>query len=255
MLRGFSKHLYRVLFVLLFSLTACSQESPQRFIEAPEFSSQRINLIQDVVISEMDVHSGKLPTYDRLAHFGGWLNDSADDTCFNTRALVLLRDSEVEVETDEYNKCRIVAGYWKGIYIDGEFVNAGHVDIDHVVPLYNAYYSGAWKWSKAKRCHYSNYMKNDYHLITVSRSENRAKGSNGPETYMPPNQNFQCRYLGYWMKIKKVWELTMTSLEHSFISQSLKTLGCSTETYMMSSEELSQERAQVKQVHPDCLDD
>ncbi len=217
-------------------------------------SGPRVNLLNGVVIGEMDTTSGKIPVYDRRAHFGGWLSDRTKKTCFNTRALVLQRDSETTVKTAENNKCRVTGGRWEGVYSEGLFLKGGDVDIDHMVPLYNAYYSGGWKWSNGKRCHYNNYMENPYHLITVSRVENRSKGAQGPDVYMPPKRSFKCSYLAFWLRVKRIWKLTMTPLEYRTIRGELRDLKCDDTFYTMKKSELLKEWRNVRNIREACSD-
>lgn len=220
-------------------------------------SSRKIDLLR-VNIEEVDFESNrgpKIPRYNRRVHFKHWLSDETSQTCFNTRALVLSRDSIDEVRTTERNECVVGSGFWRGKYSGQSFIKAGSVDVDHVVPLHNAYYSGAWRWSQSRRCHYSNYIQNRYHLMTVSRTENRIKGADGPELYMPPNEEFQCKYLSYWLKIKKVWGLSMTELEYNSIQQTITRLNCNPKNYKMSAKEFERERRRVSRIRTSCLDE
>ena len=83
------------------------------------------------------------------------------------------------------------------------------MDIDHLVPLKNAYISGASNWSKKKKKRYYNYLKYDNHLIAVSKSANRNKSDKSPVDWLPPNKDYQCEYVREWFKIKTAWGLTI----------------------------------------------
>ena len=67
-------------------------------------------------------------------------------------------------------------------YYDGlTFASRGKLDIDHVVPLANAWRAGAKKWSDDRRRAFANDL-DDSQLIAVSAKSNRCKGDQGPDT-------------------------------------------------------------------------
>ncbi|MFD9112381.1 hypothetical protein [Streptomyces bottropensis] len=78
---------------------------------------------------------GSMSGYSR-AKFPHW---AEQDGC-DTRERVLERDG-TNVERD--GECRAVSGAWVSVYDDETFTDAGDVDIDHMVPLANAWRSGA----------------------------------------------------------------------------------------------------------------
>jgi hypothetical protein len=77
--------------------------------------------------------------YNRIHHFGRWINDPTDDSCFNTRAKVLMRDSDKSVILRDTNHFSIVNGYWHDPYTNQVFESSTDIQIDHLVPLKNAY--------------------------------------------------------------------------------------------------------------------
>ena len=87
------------------------------------------------------------------------------------------------------------------------------LDIDHLVPLAEAFYSGGWRWSKAKKNEYYNYLSDPRHLIAITRSENRSKGSRGPDEWVPKNVSYLCDYAYSWARINTRWGLTVTDGE------------------------------------------
>jgi hypothetical protein len=58
------------------------------------------------------------------------------------------------------------------------------------VPLANAHASGGWNWTTARKQAYANDRTSWEHLIGVSLSANRAKGSSGPEDWKVPSLSF-----------------------------------------------------------------
>lgn len=185
----------------------------------------------------------EITNYSRILNFGTWINDPNDETCYNTRALVLLRDSDKAVVFKENNHCSVDSGHWNDPYTGEVFTETKDIQIDHVVPLKNAYMSGAYRWDFKTRCHYANYLGLDYHLLSVNGSQNMKKGDRAPDKYMPPNSAYTCTYLKNWLSIKFLWGLKMTESEAVAISTAIKDNNCNTRSFRMSDREiLSQAR-------------
>lgn len=184
--------------------------------------------------------------YQRLEQFGRWINDPTDDTCMNTRAQVLVRDSEVEVKFRAANRCIVQSGQWLDPYAGDEMTESKEVQIDHVVPLKNAYVTGASKWDLKTRKLYANFMGVDYHLLPVNGHENMSKGDKGPDAYIPPNEKIRCDYLQHWLKIKAVWNLVMTKAEAETIQKMISEAHCQPADFRITAKELSDVRAYIK---------
>ena len=152
------------------------------------------------------VGCASIPPYNR-SEFGSGFGD-ADLDCQSTRQEVLIRDSLVTPTMND-NGCAVVSGLWYDPYTGMETKDPRGLDIDHVVPLADAWRSGAWRWTKAMRVDYANDLS-DSHLLAVSASENRKKGDKGPDEYMPPNEVFGCRYVHIYDDRKAVYNLSMT---------------------------------------------
>lgn len=136
--------------------------------------------------------------------WGGWIDEDGDG--LNTRHEVLAEESLIKPIVSN-NK--VISGKWFDKYTGKYFTNPSDLDIDHLVPLKNAYISGASNWSKKKKSIYYNYLKYDNHLIAVSKSANRNKSDKSPVEWLPPNKDYQCEYVWEWFKIKTAWGLTI----------------------------------------------
>lgn len=185
--------------------------------------------------------------YNRKLHFGRWINDPNDDTCFNTRAKVLVRDSRVDVDFRETNKCVVERGQWHDPYSDKELTVARETQIDHMVPLKNAYVAGAWSWDFKLRCLYANYLNEDFHLVPVEAIQNQSKGDRGPDGYLPPNVKFTCQYLRNWLAVKLIWKLQMTKAEAVGIKQAFQEAGCRETEFRFAVTELREQRKYISQ--------
>ena len=136
--------------------------------------------------------------------WGNWIDEDGDG--LNTRHEVLAEESLIK---PVISNNKVVSGKWFDKYTGKYFTNPSDLDIDHLVPLKNAYISGASNWSKKKKSRYYNYLKYDNHLIAVSKSANRNKSDKSPVDWLPPNEEYQCEYVREWFKIKTAWGLTI----------------------------------------------
>lgn len=182
-------------------------------------------------------------SYDRVHHFGHWVNDYRDQSCFNTRAKVLIRDSVKSVVFEKANPCSVESGKWNDPYANKILRDArSEVQIDHMVPLKNAYVSGAYKWNFQQRCLYGNYLGASFHLISVDGTENIRKSSAGPDGYMPPNKEYRCTYLKNWLLIKTLWGLEMTVSEAQAIKDAIASENCSPSSFRISAAEINRQQ-------------
>jgi len=110
--------------------------------------------------------------------FPHWINQAG--TC-NTRETVLKRDGTGVVTNDA---CVATSGSWFSPYDGATWSAASDVDIDHMVPLSNAWKSGAADWTTARRQAFANDLTNPQ-LLAVTDSVNQAKGDKGPEDWKP----------------------------------------------------------------------
>jgi Protein of unknown function (DUF1524) len=135
----------------------------------------------------------------------------------DVRDAVLKRDG-TKVKT---SGCNVVAGTWRSYY-DGEVLNSPtKVDIDHVVPLADAWRSGAASWTTDKRSDFANDL-DDPQLVAVSASSNRAKGDQDPSTWKPTSPGSWCTYAENWIAVKSEWKLTVTTAEKSALADMLE---------------------------------
>nr|WP_296074577.1 HNH endonuclease family protein [uncultured Actinoplanes sp.] len=118
--------------------------------------------------------------------------------------------------------CNVVAGTWKSIY-DGKVLDSPtKVDIDHMVPLANAWRSGASSWTTDKRGDFANDL-DDPQLVAVSATANRSKGDQDPSTWKPSDKSAWCEYAQDWIAVKAHWKLTITGQEKTALKKMLET--------------------------------
>jgi hypothetical protein len=150
---------------------------------------------------------------DKFPH---WIIQSG--TC-DTREQVLKRDgSGVSVDSS----CHPTAGRWYSVY-DATWVNdSSDFDIDHIVPLAEAWKSGASGWTQAKRQEFANNLT-IAQLIAVSASSNRSKGDRDPSEWKPTNTSVHCIYAREWIWVKYTYKLSLQSAEKTALTQMLGT--------------------------------
>ncbi|MEY4616302.1 MAG: hypothetical protein RJB66_1262 [Pseudomonadota bacterium] len=191
--------------------------------------------------------------YKRTKHYSGWIKDPSHQTCFDTRNLVLLRQSIQPITYDPTNACKVLSSSWYDPYSDEYLFMARDIHVDHVVPLKNAYLAGAAEWSKAKRCHYENFIDDPTHLIAVSKFENLSKGERGPERYLPLNSNFQCGYLAIWLRIKAIWRLKIAVVEAEAIRNFIRDNECPQSLFELNADEFEVFKRKTQAPPEACL--
>ncbi|GGM31278.1 HNH endonuclease family protein [Micromonospora yangpuensis] len=167
-------------------------------------------------LGELTVASaGSMKGYSR-SRFPHWR--STGKNC-DVRDTVLERDGR----DIKHSGCNVVGGSWESVYDGRSFSDPSDVDIDHMVPLANAWRSGADEWDDKKRGDFANDLDRPQ-LFAVSASSNRAKGDQDPSQWKPPSQSYWCTYAEDWVAVKHHWELSVTSAEKDTLADMLK--GC-----------------------------
>lgn len=151
--------------------------------------------------------------------FNHWV-DADGDGC-STRNEVLIEEADDPVTVG--SGCSLSGGRWYSYYDGASWTAAGDVDIDHMVPLAEAWDSGASGWSDAERESYANDLGDRRSLVGVTDSVNQAKGDQDPAEWLPELQ--QCRYLEEWVAVKHRWGLAVDTAERSALSSLAS--GCS----------------------------
>lgn len=134
----------------------------------------------------------------------------------DTRARVLKRDSKKR--TTKSGRCTIRTGKWTSVY-DGRIITqASKIDIDHMVPLAEAWRSGAKRWNSATRTAFANDTGYKFSLRAVSASSNRSKSDRDPASWLP-RKAFQCTYAKQWVAVKYRWKLTVDNRERKALQR------------------------------------
>jgi Protein of unknown function (DUF1524) len=140
---------------------------------------------------------------DKFPH---WITISG--SC-DTRETVLKRDG-TNVVTN--SSCAATSGTWYSPYDGATWHASSDVDIDHVVPLADAWRTGASSWTTAQRQAFANDLSYPQ-LIAVTDNVNQSKGDQSPATWKPPSTAYWCTYAKMWIHVKHRYSLTINSTE------------------------------------------
>ncbi len=217
--------LWIVLVILVLTLAACGpiglgsseETTASSGVSQTGDPAQASEALQELEIAQPGSMSGysreEFPHWSRANDFG-W--DAPENSC-DAREAALIRDSE-DVETGE--GCKVTSGSWYDPYTTQTFTDPQDIDIDHVVPLANAWRSGASSWSNQERERYAN---DPDVLLSVEDNANQEKGDKGPEAWKPPNEDEWCDYATRWVSIKSKYELSANPDEKTELNKMLGT--------------------------------
>jgi hypothetical protein len=77
-----------------------------------------------------------------------------------------------------------------------------------MVPLAEAWDSGASAWSAQRREPYANDQGQEASLVAVTARSNRSKADQDPAQWLPTAADAHCRYAAEWVATKLRWSLT-----------------------------------------------
>jgi hypothetical protein len=143
--------------------------------------------------------------YDR-DRFEHWVD--ADEDCQDTREEVLVAEAEVPLDG-----CTVTTGEWFSPYDHETWTQASDVDIDHMVPLKEAWDSGAREWDDDRRELYANDLGDPRSLVAVTDNVNQSKGERDVGEWLP--EFGVCVYVRQWVVVKLRWRLTVDPAERA----------------------------------------
>lgn len=183
--------------------------------------------------------------------FRHWI-DADGDRC-DTRREVLIAEA-VEPSTVGAG-CTITGGAWTSYYDSLRVTDASTLDIDHMVPLAEAWDSGAYDWNAAQREAFANDLDAPASLVAVTARTNRSKGDQDPADWLPPSAAARCQYLTEWLTTKLCWGLAADQAERDTLTDLVG--GCPNEDEPSGLDERAGRwgvRLLVRRVKPSCRD-
>lgn len=165
------------------------------------------------LVAALPVAAEHTTGYDRdlFKHWNTGLNPT--DGC-DTRDEVLI--AEAVTPPTVGTPCALTGGTWVSYYDGVTTIDSGTFDIDHLVPLADAWYSGAWNWTPARREAYANDQGDPRSLVAVTANSNRSKGDRDPGEWLPLMD--RCRYASEWVATKYRWSLSADPAEKASLT-------------------------------------
>ncbi|MEH0110606.1 HNH endonuclease family protein [Tersicoccus sp. MR15.9] len=160
------------------------------------------------------------------ARFGQAWADVDHNGC-DTRNDILKRDMTGERFAPGTHNCVVASGTLADPYTARTITftrgarTSSAVQIDHLVPLSDAWQKGAQGWTTAKRTQLANDPNN---LLAVDGHSNTAKSDKDLATWLPANRGYWCTYTAKIVAVKAQYGLWMTSAEKARAAAILK--GC-----------------------------
>ncbi|TDH56008.1 HNH endonuclease family protein [Mycobacterium talmoniae] len=164
--------------------------------------------------------------YDRALFGTPWTDDvtvpGGHNGC-DTRNDILRRDLAGAGYKPGRKACIVLSGTLKDPYT-GEVImfsrgpRSNQIQVDHIVPILDAWQKGAQQWDDLKRRNFANDPMN---LQTTSAAANREKGSADAATWLPPNTAYRCTYVSRMVDVKSTYGVWMTQAEHDAIERIL----------------------------------
>jgi hypothetical protein len=188
---------------VLVTLVLALQAAPSAGAPGDEYSEPIKTAIGDLA-GRTEVRTG----YDR-DKFVHWVDEDGDGC--NTRREVLIQETDDPLSVGA--RCTLNGGRWFSFYDRKSWTDSGRIDIDHMVPLAEAWDSGARNWTKAERRAFANDLGDTRSLVGVTDSVNQAKGDKDPAEWLP--EFGRCRYVRMWVSVKIRWRLTIDKAERA----------------------------------------
>lgn len=180
---------------------------PEATVRDPEAEAADRERRQSVIglFERLRVEAERRTGYDREAVFAGWLYSGGQST----------RDRVLAAE-------QLPDGTWFSAYDSVIVLTASDLDIDHVVPLAEAWESGGYAWSAGTWTRFGNDLEDPRSLIAVTASTNRSKGARDPQDWWPPHAGYRCQYAADWVAVKARWNLAMDAAEQRSLDAQLE---------------------------------
>ena len=143
--------------------------------------------------------------------WGQWID--ADRDCHNTRQEVLAAEGTGIRYSASSGGCTVFAGTWRSFFDGKSYTSPTQLQIDHLIPVAEAWGSGGRAWPPSRRAAFYNDLGVGYALNAVPSALNQSKQAFGPEQWMPPAN--RCRYIEVWTAMKHRWGLTVDLAERA----------------------------------------
>lgn len=208
--------------LLVFGLAACAPTGlvpGENHQVAPDGGAPAV---EASTLEQLEVKGRAPKTGYSRAQFGQAWADTDRNGC-DQRNDVLARDLDVETFKPGTHDCVVLTGTLTDPYTGRTitFVRGPHsadVQIDHVVALGDAWQTGAQQLTVDERKQFANDPLN---LLAVDGATNQAKGDSDAATWLPPQRDYWCSYVGRQIQVKARYRLWVTQAEHDAMARVL----------------------------------
>lgn len=180
--------------------------SPTSTSASPTPDGTAVGLLATLAVAD----GGDVPGFS--GDLFAWNSDTDGNSC-DTRDDVLRRDLTSVVLQAGTDGCVVLRGTLTSPY-SGQQVDMDHesgtVEIDHLVPLEDAWRHGASGWSPEMRATFANDPLN---LVTVLADDVSLKAGAGAAEWLPTDDGYRCEYVARQVAVKKKYELTVSADE------------------------------------------
>lgn len=201
------RHILMIVLIVLLSALAVSLLMRDK-ARSPNMTAR--SLLYELKVAPAE----QAATYDRKL-FPHWRN--AGRRCLSANEEVYIRDSLVVIQPT-CDKIRV--GRWFSLYDGATTVDASFLEVDHVVALKEAWVSGAWRWSTARRQAFANDLGYNGSLLAVTKSAHSPKKDKDPSEWLPNHGT--CEFVQHWVAVKWRWRLSIDLAEKNAIGAVLE---------------------------------
>lgn len=169
-------------------------------------------------LDRLNVHKESRAGYTASA-FGGW-KDSDRRGCKDVRTEVLAVDARGSTPS----RCDLSGLRWNDFLTAATVTAASKITVERLVPLGEAWRSGAAEWDAPTRAAFANDLGYADSLITVSKATAKARAGRSPQDWLPPKAH-RCDYAAAWVAVKTRWSLNIDKEEKAALAKVLKACG------------------------------
>lgn len=165
--------------------------------------------------------------FDRALFGSPWSDDVDVEEGHNgcdTRNDILRRDLTGVGFKPGRKACIVLSGVLNDPY-SGESVlykrgpgSSSRIQIDHIVPILDAWQKGAREWDYMTR---RNFANDPINLQATTAAANDQKGSSDAASWLPPNKAYRCTYATRIVDVKARYGLWTTQPEHDALARVL----------------------------------
>lgn len=205
------------------SATALELSGTSSSTAAPSSTAPAVALDARQVLERLPVKGRAPKTGYSREQFGAAWADVDGDRC-DTRNQVL-QAQLTNVRLEARSTCVVLEGDLADPYTGRtiHFVRAGSfdhsIDIDHLVPLGNAWQTGAQQLNEVQREALANDPLN---LRATDPGANRQKGDSDAASWLPANKAYRCDYVAGQVVVKAKYGLWLTGAERDAVLRVLQ---------------------------------